>query len=193
MIKVILTGRVNTVPFTEHHCCTSSIMKEGRWGRSTTRSKHESPFSWLCNWSMSIYPLWKYHKQALYLCNDGKTTFQTPELAFYFSFFLLVFLCSAYIHYQIPSFEPIGTFKVCVKQKYIFVMSLSHHRNMCHWPLSQIWKIKKIAKYIKLGLKIMEKQALLWNAGGVSVRGAGATPTQGGAPPPCTVQGRNLQ
>ena len=32
---------------------------------------------------------------------------------------------------------------------------------MCHWPLSQIWKIKKIAKYIKLGLKIMEKQELL--------------------------------
>ena len=32
---------------------------------------------------------------------------------------------------------------------------------MCHLPLSQIWKIKKIAKYIKLGLKIMEKQSLL--------------------------------
>ena len=32
---------------------------------------------------------------------------------------------------------------------------------MHHWPLSQIWKIKQIAEYIKLGLKIMEKQALL--------------------------------
>ena len=51
--------------------------------------------------------------------------------------------------------------KVCVKQKYIFVMTLSHHRNMCHWPLSQIWKITKIAEHIKSGLKIMEKQALL--------------------------------
>lgn len=71
------------------------------WGRSTTRSKHESPFSWL----------WKYHKQALYLCNDGKTTFWTLELAFHFSFFLLFFLCSAYVHCQIPSFEPIGTLK----------------------------------------------------------------------------------
>ena len=32
---------------------------------------------------------------------------------------------------------------------------------MCYWPLSQIWKIKKIAKYINLGLKIMEKQVPL--------------------------------
>ena len=55
----------------------------------------------------------------------------------------------------------LNKFKVRVKQKYIFVVSLSHHRNMCHWPLSQIWKIKKTAMYIKLGLKIMEKQALL--------------------------------
>ena len=65
-----------------------------------------------------------------------------------------------------------------VKQKYICVMSLSHHRNLCHWPLSQIWKIETIAKYIKLGLKIMEKHPLLsavkcWGR----VRGAGATPT----------------
>ena len=52
----------------------------------------------------------------------------------------------------------------------------------------------KDAKCIKLGLKIMEKQALLsavkrWGR----VRGSGATPTQGGEPPPCSVQGRNLQ
>ena len=31
---------------------------------------------------------------------------------------------------------------------------------MCHWPLSQIQKIRKIAKYIKLGLKIMEGSRL---------------------------------
>ena len=40
----------------------------------------------------------------------------------------------------------------------------------------------------------MEKQSLLsavkhW---GVLVRGTGATPMQGGEPPPCTVQGTNL-
>ena len=33
------------------------------------------------------------------------------------------------------------TLKVHVKQKLFFVI-LSHHRNMQHWPLSQIWKIK---------------------------------------------------
>ena len=62
-------------------------------------------------------------------------------------------------------------------------MSLLHHRHMCHWPLSHIWKIKKIAKYIKLGLNHWKTStSLLWNAGGVSVRGAGTTPThRGGA------------
>lgn len=113
MINVILTSHVNTVPFTEHRCCINCILKEGWLGRSTTQSKRESPFSRLHKWSMSICPLWKYHKQALYLCNGGKTTFQTLALAFYFffSFFQLFFLCSAYIHYQIPSFEATGNFK----------------------------------------------------------------------------------